>query len=66
MYIVAVLLCWVKCGLDVLPLSSVLSVAHYLDRKLQLYAHIFVRNEKTEWIRTDRSDSARDPQEGSK
>ena len=53
-YVIAVLLCWLKFGRDILPLSSVLSVATYVVDKLPLYRKIFARGNDPRWIRTDR------------
>ena len=66
-YVVAVLLCWLKFGLDALPLNSIFSIAHYVGRKFLLYTQIFSRDDKSGWIRTDRSDdSGCDSQESPK
>ena len=66
-YVVAVLLCWLKFGLDALPLNSIFSIAHYVGRKFPLYTQIFSRDDKSGWIRTDRSDdSGCDSQESPK
>jgi cellulose synthase/poly-beta-1,6-N-acetylglucosamine synthase-like glycosyltransferase len=53
-YTIAVMLCWLKFGRDILPLSSISSVATYAIDKLPLYRQIVSRNGNSEWIRTDR------------
>lgn len=53
-YLVAVILCWVKFGRDVLPLNSILSVASYVIGKFPLYFQILSRGNSPRWIRTDR------------
>jgi cellulose synthase/poly-beta-1,6-N-acetylglucosamine synthase-like glycosyltransferase len=53
-YMLAVAMCWLKFGRDILPLSSILSVFPYVARKLPLYRQIFSRGSSSRWIRTDR------------
>jgi cellulose synthase/poly-beta-1,6-N-acetylglucosamine synthase-like glycosyltransferase len=53
-YSLAVLLCWLKFGRDILPFSSILSVISYIVGKLPLYQQIFTRESNLQWTRTDR------------
>jgi cellulose synthase/poly-beta-1,6-N-acetylglucosamine synthase-like glycosyltransferase len=53
-YMVAVLLCWLKFGRDILPLSSISSVVYYIVGKLPLYREILSRRGTVQWTRTDR------------
>jgi cellulose synthase/poly-beta-1,6-N-acetylglucosamine synthase-like glycosyltransferase len=51
---IAVCLCWVRCGRDILPLGALGSIGFYALGKLSLYAQIFSRKPGPQWIRTDR------------
>ena len=53
----AVLLAWLKCGRDILPARSLLSISPYMLAKLGLYWHVLSGNKKAQWIRTDRTKS---------
>ena len=53
-YLIATLLCWLKFGRDILPLSSITSVFSYFIGKLPVYGQIFSRGSGSQWIRTDR------------
>jgi cellulose synthase/poly-beta-1,6-N-acetylglucosamine synthase-like glycosyltransferase len=53
-YVVAVSLCWLKYGRDILPLSSISSVISYVVDKLPLYRQILSHGGSSQWIRTDR------------
>jgi hypothetical protein len=53
-YALALLLCWLRFGRDVLPLSSISSVCAYIGSKLPLYRRIFSRSRPPQWVRTDR------------
>jgi cellulose synthase/poly-beta-1,6-N-acetylglucosamine synthase-like glycosyltransferase len=53
-YFIAVLLCWLKFGRDILPLSSIGLVISYVASKLPLYRQILSRGGSSRWIRTDR------------
>jgi len=52
--VLAVGLAWLKFGKDVLPISSVLSVAPYALRKVGLYGRIFSGRTENRWIKTER------------
>jgi cellulose synthase/poly-beta-1,6-N-acetylglucosamine synthase-like glycosyltransferase len=54
LYLVAILLCWLKFARDILPLRSILSVAAYAIDKLPLYLQMLFHNDGSQWIRTDR------------
>ena len=53
-YSLAIVVCWLNCGREILPLSSIFSVASYAVSKLPLYRQILSRGDGSEWIRTDR------------
>ncbi len=53
-YLIAVTLCWLKFGRDILPLSSILSVASYVLDKLPFYRQTLFGGRSSQWIRTDR------------
>lgn len=52
----ALILAWLWCGRDVLPLRSLFSLLSYITGKFPLYLQILFRRQKT-WIRTDRGHS---------
>jgi cellulose synthase/poly-beta-1,6-N-acetylglucosamine synthase-like glycosyltransferase len=52
--IAAVALAWLKYGRDVLPVTSIFSIAGYALGKLPLYRQIFSRRGTSSWVRTDR------------
>jgi cellulose synthase/poly-beta-1,6-N-acetylglucosamine synthase-like glycosyltransferase len=54
LYLVAILLCWLKFARDILPLRSILSVAAYAIGKLPLYFQFLSHSGNSQWIRTDR------------
>jgi cellulose synthase/poly-beta-1,6-N-acetylglucosamine synthase-like glycosyltransferase len=51
----AVLLLWFRCGRDLLPPSSMPSIAVYVFAKLALYRSLLKRGAVATWIRTDRT-----------
>jgi cellulose synthase/poly-beta-1,6-N-acetylglucosamine synthase-like glycosyltransferase len=53
-FVLALVLCWLKFGRDLLPLSSLFSVISYATGKLLLYRQIFLAGNASQWIRTDR------------
>lgn len=53
-FAVAVFLCWLKYGRDILPLSAILSIVPYTIGKLPLYARMLSPKSSRQWIRTDR------------
>jgi cellulose synthase/poly-beta-1,6-N-acetylglucosamine synthase-like glycosyltransferase len=54
-FVSAVLLSWFRCGRDLLPPSSIPSVAVYVVAKLTLYRRLLTRGAVATWIRTDRT-----------
>ena len=54
-YFVAASLAWMKCGRDVLPASSVILIAPYVLKKVDLYYQIASRRTDKQWNRTDRT-----------
>jgi cellulose synthase/poly-beta-1,6-N-acetylglucosamine synthase-like glycosyltransferase len=60
MYMLAVAMCWLKFGRDILPLSSISSVFSYVAQKLPLYRQIFSRGGSSRWVRTDRKGTEED------
>jgi cellulose synthase/poly-beta-1,6-N-acetylglucosamine synthase-like glycosyltransferase len=59
-YALMIVLCWLNFGRDILPLNSILSVASYVVGKLSLYRQIASREDKSQWIRTDREKIEKD------
>jgi cellulose synthase/poly-beta-1,6-N-acetylglucosamine synthase-like glycosyltransferase len=59
-YMLAVAMCWLKFGRDILPLSSIFSVFPYIARKLPLYRQVFSRGGSSRWIRTERKGTRED------
>jgi hypothetical protein len=59
-YALAILLSWLSFGRDILPLTSILSVASYVLGKLPLYRQIVSRGDSSQWIRTDREKIRKD------
>jgi hypothetical protein len=59
-YVLAILLGWLRFGRDILPLTSIVSVASYVLGKLPLYRQIVSRGDSSQWIRTDREKIRRD------
>jgi cellulose synthase/poly-beta-1,6-N-acetylglucosamine synthase-like glycosyltransferase len=51
-YVTAVLLCWLKFGRDVLPLSAVAAVASYVVSKVPIYRRAL--RGPAQWVRADR------------
>ncbi|WP_426443261.1 glycosyltransferase family 2 protein [Bradyrhizobium genosp. P] len=51
---IALVLCWLVFGRDILPIRRVLTVPGRVLEKLRLYRRIFLRSQ-THWIRTDRN-----------
>jgi glycosyltransferase involved in cell wall biosynthesis len=54
---VAVILCWIKYGRDILSPSAILSIAYYVIGKLPVYSQILTFKSRSQWIRTDRKKS---------
>lgn len=59
-YIIAILLCWLKFGRDILPSRAILSIISYIFAKLPLYRQIFSRGSSPQWVRTDREKGGED------
>jgi cellulose synthase/poly-beta-1,6-N-acetylglucosamine synthase-like glycosyltransferase len=60
-YFVAVLLCWLKFGRDILPLSSISLVVSYVAGKFPLYRQILSRGNSSQWVRADRAKGGKRP-----
>ena len=56
-FFLAVFLSWLKCGRDLVPITSVFSIVRYILGKLGLYRVIFSNRASRSWVRTDRSNS---------
>jgi cellulose synthase/poly-beta-1,6-N-acetylglucosamine synthase-like glycosyltransferase len=54
-FLVAVLLSWLRCGRDLLPAGSVLSIGFYVLAKLALYRGLLTRGAIATWVRTART-----------
>jgi hypothetical protein len=53
-YVVALFLCWLKFGRDVLPLRSLPAMVRFIADKFAIYRGIFTGNPAKSWVRTDR------------
>ena len=53
----ATFLAWMKCGRDLVPVGSVLSIVSYIAGKLRLYFIGLFRKKDAQWIKTDRAKS---------
>jgi len=53
-FTVGVVLCWLKCGREILPPRAVLFIAPYVIRKLPLYGRILLQTTRLQWIRSER------------
>jgi cellulose synthase/poly-beta-1,6-N-acetylglucosamine synthase-like glycosyltransferase len=53
-FMVGVLLSWLKCGRDVLPPRAILLIGAYIIKKLPLYYRIVLQRSRSQWIRSDR------------
>ena len=53
-FTVGVMLCWLKCGREILPPRAVLFIAPYVIRKLPLYGRILLQKTRLQWIRSER------------
>jgi hypothetical protein len=52
--VAAVLLAWLECGKDILPLHEIPKIISYVLWKCKLYMKILGSKNKLEWIRTER------------
>jgi cellulose synthase/poly-beta-1,6-N-acetylglucosamine synthase-like glycosyltransferase len=56
-FVLAALLAWLKCGRDVVPFGTVLSIPLYILGKLGLYRIKIFNKSDAQWVRTDRAES---------
>jgi hypothetical protein len=56
-FVLAAFLAWLKCGRDVVPIGTVLSIPLYILGKLGLYRIKMFAKTDAQWVRTDRADS---------
>jgi cellulose synthase/poly-beta-1,6-N-acetylglucosamine synthase-like glycosyltransferase len=59
-YASSLLLCWLKFGRDILPLSTFGSMVSYFRAKLAIYPKMLSRRRQSQWIRTDRDNREKD------
>lgn len=58
--VASILLAWVRWGRDVVTLTELLSIPTYVAAKIPVYLSFVFKRQK-EWVRTDRGDSADEP-----
>jgi cellulose synthase/poly-beta-1,6-N-acetylglucosamine synthase-like glycosyltransferase len=56
-FVLAAFLAWLKCGRDVVPMGTVLSIPLYILGKLGLYRIKISNRTDEQWVRTDRTES---------
>jgi len=56
-FVLAAFLAWLKCGRDVVPIGTVLSIPLYILGKLGLYRIKMFNKTDPQWVRTDRTES---------
>jgi cellulose synthase/poly-beta-1,6-N-acetylglucosamine synthase-like glycosyltransferase len=56
-FVLAAFLAWLKCGRDVVPIGTVLSIPLYILGKLGLYRIKMFNKTDAQWVRTDRTES---------
>jgi cellulose synthase/poly-beta-1,6-N-acetylglucosamine synthase-like glycosyltransferase len=56
-FVLAAFLAWLKCGRDVVPIGTVISIPLYILGKLGLYRVKMFNKPDAPWIRTDRAES---------
>jgi cellulose synthase/poly-beta-1,6-N-acetylglucosamine synthase-like glycosyltransferase len=56
-FVLAAFLAWLKCGRDVVPIGTVISIPLYILGKLGLYRIKIFNKTDAQWVRTDRSES---------
>ena len=56
-FVLAAFLGWLKCGRDVVPIGTVISIPLYMLGKLGLYRIKIFNKTDSRWIRTDRAES---------
>jgi len=54
LFVTALVMAWVRCGRDVLPPASLLSIVPYVVGKLRLHSRLPLAGSHSAWIRTDR------------
>jgi cellulose synthase/poly-beta-1,6-N-acetylglucosamine synthase-like glycosyltransferase len=55
LYLISLLVCWLKFGRDILPPRAILPMVSYVFDKLPLYRQFVARGSASKWTRTDRS-----------
>jgi len=55
LYLISLLVCWLKFGRDILPPRAILPMMSYVFDKVPLYRQIVARGGASKWTRTDRS-----------
>ena len=53
-FALAVVLCWVRYGRDLLPARALVAVGPFVRTKLRLYRRIFRGRTPSRWVRTER------------
>jgi cellulose synthase/poly-beta-1,6-N-acetylglucosamine synthase-like glycosyltransferase len=56
-YVIAIMLCWLKFGRDLLPARSIYAVIAYAVGKIRLYLQFVSGGRNSLWIRTDREET---------
>jgi cellulose synthase/poly-beta-1,6-N-acetylglucosamine synthase-like glycosyltransferase len=56
-FVLAAFLAWLKCGRDVVPIGTVISIPLYILGKLGLYRIKIFNKTDAQWVRTDRTES---------
>jgi cellulose synthase/poly-beta-1,6-N-acetylglucosamine synthase-like glycosyltransferase len=56
-FVLAAFLAWLKCGRDVVPIGTALSIPLYILGKLGLYRIKMFNKRDAQWVRTDRAES---------
>jgi cellulose synthase/poly-beta-1,6-N-acetylglucosamine synthase-like glycosyltransferase len=56
-FVLAAFLAWLKCGRDVVPIGTVISIPLYILGKLGLYRIKIFNKRDAQWVRTDRTES---------
>ncbi|CCE09375.1 Glycosyl transferase, family 2 [Bradyrhizobium sp. STM 3843] len=54
-FVSAIGIAWLKCGMDLVPPASLLLIPFYVARKLKLYAQFAFGQVDSQWTRTDRA-----------
>jgi cellulose synthase/poly-beta-1,6-N-acetylglucosamine synthase-like glycosyltransferase len=50
-------LAWVRCGRDLLPAGTLISIGPYIVGKFAIYARMLASNRTMKWVRTERNKS---------